>query len=209
MSSETKPERSYSPSKLGRGRFVVVVGPDGAGKTTVARALLAAYAGPTAYFHFRPPILARLDQAPSEAPPLLAKQGSHGSRVLGWLRLARSFLWFWAGYLSSVRPALRGGALVVGDRWAYGYLVQPRALRFYGPRWLADAAVRAMPRPDLVVNLAAPPEVIGRRKQELTAGQVREELREWAELPALRLRTLSSLEAPEQLASAILAELDR
>jgi len=44
---------------------------------------------------------------------------------------------------------------VVADRWIYGYVVQPAALRFYGPSWLALAALRVLPRPNLVVSSLA------------------------------------------------------
>jgi thymidylate kinase len=193
-----------------RGSFVVVVGPDGVGKTTVAKALLEAHPGPTGYFHFRPPIWQSLAERPAGAgypPPSKGQAG--GRRWLGWLRLARNFVRFWAGYLRNVRPALRGGALVVGDRWAYGYLVQPHALRFYGPSWLAAAALRALPHPDLVVNLSAPPEVVWQRKRELTDAQIRTELLAWELLPAQRLRTFQSVEDPRSVASAIFQELNQ
>lgn len=72
------------------------------------------------------------------------------------------------GYLVRIRPAVRQGALVMGDRWAYGYLVQPRALKFYGPVWMARLAVRLLPQPEVVVNLVAPAEVIRSRKAELS-----------------------------------------
>ena len=47
-----------------RGALVILVGPDGVGKTTVARALGAAYDGPSGYFHFVPPIGGRLSADP-------------------------------------------------------------------------------------------------------------------------------------------------
>jgi thymidylate kinase len=186
------------------GRFVVLIGPDGVGKTTIARALAAAAPASTAYFHFRP----RIRQSMAATPPtssIAAEKGPrHGARPAGWLRLARSFIIFWAAHLTTVRPALRRGTLVIGDRWAYGYLGQPHALRFYGPRWLALCATRLLPRPDMVVNLAAPPETILGRKRELTTREVRAELDEWARLPVARLRTFSTTAPPESVATDIL-----
>ena len=78
---------------------------------------------------------------------------------------------------------MRAGSLVVGDRWGYGYYAQPEALRFYGPEWLAEWAVRLLPKPELLVNLSAPSDVIALRKQELTLAELEAELRRWVSLP--------------------------
>ncbi len=175
------------PTSRPRGRFVTLVGPDGVGKTTVARRLIERFDGPTAYVHFRPPLRGPLASAPPAqdlAPP--AWRGSDPSpseRVLGWLRLARSVAVFWMGYLLTVRPAVRSGHLVVSDRWGYGYWAQPRPLRFYGPRWLADLAIRLLPRPDLVAVLWADPCEVRRRKKELSTRAIDEEQRRWRGFP--------------------------
>lgn len=190
------------------GAFIALVGPDGVGKTTVARALAERYDGPTAYFHFRPPLLARMaQQPPAVSPPPLSRGAPRGSRVLGWLRLARNFAGFWLGYLARVRPAVALGTLVIGDRCGYGYLVHPHVLRFYGPTRLADLAIRALPRPLLVANLRASPELIRHRKRELTTGEIEAELAAWAALPESRLKTFDADEAPQAIACRILHEL--
>lgn len=190
------------------GAFIALVGPDGVGKTTVARALAEGYDGPTAYFHFRPPLVRRMARrAPDASLPPLARGAPRGSRVLGWMRLARSVAWFWLGYLARVRPALAAGTLVIGDRCGYGYLVHPHVLRFYGPPRLAALAVRALPRPALVANLRAPAERIRERKRELTMHEIERELAAWAALPESRLRTFDADAAPQAIACRILREL--
>jgi len=190
--------------------FVVIVGPDGVGKTAVARALTTLWGGPAAYFHFCPPFASTLPSGPPDTSiPPPTKGDPDGSRVLGWLRLARSWCRFWLGYLTSVRPALRRGSLVVADRWAYGYVVQPFALKYYGPRWLAVRMLRALPQPDLVVNLTAPSDVIRARKQELTLDQIRQELTDWLTLPEPALQTFEAVEPPDKIAGRIRAALQR
>ena len=190
------------------GRFVVLVGPDGVGKTTIARALAAASEQTASYFHFRPLVFTQLLAAPPDSmDPAIDKGPQRGSRLLGWIRILRNLIRFWAGYLLRVRPALADGHLVIGDRWAYGYLVQPAALKFYGPRWMALLLLKLLPQPDLVASLTAPVEVIRQRKQELTASEISAELSAWRALPAARLRLFDTVRPPHEVANAILAEL--
>jgi hypothetical protein len=192
-----------------QGRFVAIGGPDGVGKTSVARSLLERHHGPTAYVHFRPAAFAALPPVPpATAQPPPTKTPATGPRPLGWARLAASWFRFWLGYLTAVRPALRAGALVVADRWAYGYVAQPQALRFAGPAWLARLAVRLLPQPDLFVNLVAPVDVIRSRKAELSVEEIAAELGLWAAVPAPRGVTLDTSDDPARLADEVLRRLD-
>lgn len=163
------------------GLFVVVIGPDGVGKTTLAREVLERWSGPTGYFHFLPTRHSPVTSSPEvdqPAPP--PKAPRTGSRPLGWLRLGRNLIRFWLAYLVHVRPLVRQGTLVIGDRWCYGYVGQPFSLRFYGPHELAKRAADLFPKPDLVIDLKAPAEVIASRKSELTNSEISDELARWS-----------------------------
>ena len=186
------------------GRLVILVGPDGVGKTTVARAMIDQYEGSAAYFHFLPPILGAMSRAPDSHPPPPPPKARGGSLLLGWLRLLRNAVRCWLGYLHTIRPALKRNCLVVGDRWMYGYLVQPDALRFCGPERLARAVVRLLPRPDLIVNLSAPSQVIGMRKEELTPSQIEQELLAWSSLRVPNMQTFDASRPPQAIAREIL-----
>ena len=192
------------------GRFVVVVGPDGVGKTTVARALLERHDGPTGYVYFRPPLTGSLPAFPPTGPrPRGNKNPASEAPVKGWLRLAKNIVWFWIGYLATVRPVLRAGGAIVGDRWGYGYVIQPGPLRFFGPAWLAHLGVRALPPPDLVVNLSAPPDVVVARKDELTAAEVAAELEVCRHLAVKRLETFDATGSAASIAEEIVERIGR
>lgn len=195
------------PISDGRGRFVVLVGPDGVGKTSVARALLAHHRGPTTYFHFLPPLDGRWEADPDFTSVPRPKAHGGGSMILGWIRLVRNAVRCWVGYLKSVRPALKRGLLIIGDRWMYGYIVQPEAMKFHGPDLLARAVLRLLPRPNLIVNLAAPPHVIRGRKQELTLSQIEKELLAWSSLRVPNFKTLDATQSPQDIAVEILVAL--
>lgn len=186
-----------------RGRFIVIVGSDGVGKTTVAGAICSRLGDDGAYVHFLPRPPYRLAARPPEVPGQLEKDRSGGSRVTGILRLGRSVLRSWLGYYRAIRPALRRGVTVVGDRWLYGYLAQPLSLRFYGPRWVARLALALTPSPDLVVLLEAPFDVINARKSELTRDEVEREFEVWRDTVPKALR-LDATQPPDVLAAAVL-----
>ena len=185
----------------------MMVGPDGVGKTTAARNVAALYPGTSRYFHFRPPTRGRLlslsDLEGAGQP--MAKNDDPVWPPMGWLRLAVAFVRFWSGYLATVRPALRRGDLVIGDRWAYPYIVQPTAVRFGGPERLARIALALLPQADVVVSLAAPPLVIRARKDELTVTQIEHELQGWARLPTPALHVVDATADPHHVASEILS----
>jgi thymidylate kinase len=197
-----------APVATGGGRFVILVGPDGVGKTTVARAIIDQHEGSAAYFHFLPPVWGPMSATPEpNPPPPPPKARAGGFRVLGWIRLLRNAIKCWMGYFNTIRPALKRNCLVVGDRWMYGYLVQPDALRFCGPERLARAVVRLLPRPDLIVNLSAPSQLIGMRKQELTASQIEQELLAWSSLRMPNMQTLDASRSPQAIAREILGSV--
>jgi len=177
------------------------------GKTSVARALIAHHRGPAAYFHFLPPIRGPLSRSAGLASTPPPKAAPGGWRVLGWIRLFKNAARCWVGYLRTVRPALKQSWLIIGDRWMYGYVVQPDALRFHGPEALARAVLRLLPRPHLIVNLAAPPDVIRQRKQELTLSQIQQELGAWSSLRLPNVQTLDATRLPREIANDILMAL--
>ena len=137
----------------------------------------------------------------------LRKRAAADSVMLGWIRLVRNAVRCWLGYVKSVRPALKRSFLVVGDRWMYGYIVQPDAMKFHGPDLLARAVLRLLPRPHLIVNLAAPAQVIRGRKQELTLSQIEQELLAWSSLRVPNFKTLDATRSPQDIAIEILVAL--
>jgi thymidylate kinase len=186
------------------GKFVVIIGPDGVGKTSLARELLARGEGVLRYFHFRPDSGLVDSMPPSES---MAKFRDRSNPIAGVFRILVSAARFWIGYLRYIRPERAAGISVVGDRWGYGYLVQPGALRYSGPEWLAQAIIRLLPQPDLVVNLHAEPELIRGRKDELTLEEIANELSRWRQVPARRLLHVDASASLEEMVDLVWSHL--
>jgi thymidylate kinase len=152
------------------GLNIVFLGPDGAGKTSVIRAVGHGFAGAfarTTCYGFAPPLLHRLrphTHTPTGRPHGLPRRSFLTSvlrAVFYW------FTYYTFGYYVTVHLALARNALVLHDRHLVDALVDPRRYRYGGPLWLLRLIWRLAPKPDLVILLDAPPGVLQARKQEV------------------------------------------
>ena len=155
------------------GGFVALMGPDGCGKSTVLNAISQQFAPAfrnIQRFHMRPYLLGRANSAKGPVTD------PHGQPPRGMLASVAKVFYFAAdyvfGYLLKILPALIRTRLVLFDRYMYDLLVDSKRVRYGGPHWLLRFATRFIPRPDLVVLLDAPPEVLWSRKQEVPFEEV-------------------------------------
>jgi len=150
------------------GLNVVFLGPDGAGKSSVVEAvgpaLIGAFNNWTC-LGFAPPILAhftangpRKTDQPHALPPR--------SLFASVLRAAYWFMYYTVRY-PALRVALARSTLVLNDRDFLDILVDQKRYRYGGPLWLLRLIWRLIPKPDLIILLDAPPEVLQARKQEV------------------------------------------
>lgn len=153
-----------------RGLTLVLLGPDGSGKSSVLQALRAtlapAFSG-SLRRSFPPALLGRVSatsRSPHATPPRSAL-GSSVRALAYWLVYSLVADW------TVTRPALARNMLVLHDRHFVDTLVDPRRYRYGGPAWLLRAIWRVTPKPDLVVLLDVPAEVAQSRKQEVSADE--------------------------------------
>jgi thymidylate kinase len=152
------------------GLHVVLLGPDGAGKSTVAGLVakhLSSAFRRVSTRHLRPglfrPALAG-PATPPDAPHSRPARSLAGS-------LAKSLFWlldYTIGYQVVVRPALVRSTLVLFDRYLLDVLVDPKRYRYGGPARLIRAVWRLVPKPDLVILLDAHPEILQSRKRDVS-----------------------------------------
>lgn len=189
-----------------RGAFIVLVGPDGVGKTSVAAELVHQTGG--VYCHFRPPLWRRWN-SPVAGQIRGPTPDSASSKVCSVARIVRNLIRFWVGYLTSIRPALSSGTTVIADRWAYGYLAKPVDLRYNGPPGLSRLLIGWFPKPDIVAALVADPETIVSRKSELSLEAARQDVVAWSSLPVDGLTHFDANASPRAIAAEILDTLNR
>jgi thymidylate kinase len=154
------------------GLLVAILGPDGAGKTTLIEGLKRELSGTFRSiqgFRFRPDIFRRNLPDPEPRPHAKGLR----SRFLSVLKVLYLCVDFGLGYLVYVRSKLIRSGLVIFDRYYDDILVDPTRYRYAGPGWLIEFARHIIPRPDITLILDVSEDQILARKAELP----REELR--------------------------------
>jgi thymidylate kinase len=164
------------------GVHVVFLGADGSGKSTtlaaVGHSLAPAFRRVTMK-HLAPGLFRSARAGVAVAAP----QSFSPRSLVGSLAKAAYWILDYAlGYYLTIRPALARSTLVLYDRYLVDALIDPRRYRYGGPRWLLRLAWRLVPKPDLVVLLDAPTEVLRARKQEVSVGETERQRHAYREL---------------------------
>mgnify|MGYP006078286851 CR=1 FL=1 len=184
-----------------------VMAPDGAGKTTFIEALREAI---DFYFvsdkkdekcnvyHFRPNILPNLGELGEKAGikeqdtdftnPHRAKPANKLSSLV---RIGYYWLDYVIGFNVLVRKDVQYDRFSVFDRYSYDLLVDPTRTRLNLPIWVRKIFVKCMPHPKVVFYLDASPEVIYKRKQELTLNEITRQNRLYKEVASSNKRFIT------------------
>jgi thymidylate kinase len=166
------------------GMFLVLIGPDGSGKSTTAELLLESKIEKLfqkknyfhGHFHFLPELkkIASFFQIGGKKSPSNYKE-HHGKfpEPFGFLRCIVYPLYYGLNYFIGhilIKKIRARDGLVIFDRYFYDYLIQRQFSRC--PRLLLYTIAKIIPKPDMIIYLKNNPEEIYKRKPELPIEEI-------------------------------------
>ena len=172
---------------------MLVVGPDGVGKTTVRHALAESAPPGITIETDRRAMLPRWTKGAVTEPH---RQEPYPTQ----LSIAKTFYYFADALLNWVlwvRPAIRKGVWLVRERGWWDMAVDPRRYRLRPHPRLFRFLGRLLPRPDLILVLEGSPAMVWARKPELTKEEIARQARAWhTELPSWQRRVYLDVALP-------------
>jgi thymidylate kinase len=171
-----------------RGIFIVLIGPDGSGKSTTAHNLIDSEIKKLfqkrLYFHGHFPFLPELKKivvffkCKKIEVQKSENSSDFSSKQLGMLRsMIYPFYYgfnYFLGHFLIWKEKARGD-LILFDRYFYDYMIQ--TLYAKCPRWLLYLIAKIIPKPDILIFLKNDPEVIYARKPELKISEIEKQLK--------------------------------
>jgi hypothetical protein len=186
---------------------ILIVGPDGTGKSTGAEALcdaLQAAGVRVTRAHFRPGLLPPRSRDSSSTRP----HDQHPRSVpVSAAKALHAWVDHLAAWITTWSAARRTGALVV-ERGFPDQIVDPIRYRLSArSRPLLYALSLLLPRFDVVVLMTGDPEVIAQRKGELDGAETSRQLNAWWRMAGRLGKQIATVDTTSETVDAIISKL--
>jgi energy-coupling factor transporter ATP-binding protein EcfA2 len=198
--------RSGPASGRMKGRVIAVVGPDGAGKSTICAALLEGVLRDTPVLHVRfAKLLPRRINLSGVMAPRPGQEDHTRLRTyppqysfpVALAKAAYLYCDHLLGWIVRVRPLRNRGGCVLFERGWWDMAVDPRRYRLARLRGLLWTLGRFLPQPELVIVLEASAEVINERKAQLPIAELERQRQAWRQsLPRKQRRVYIDASLP-------------
>lgn len=191
------------------GKIVVILGPDGVGKSTILnllKAKLDSLGRDISYRYFAPGYLKRY--RPKENVSVTTNP--HEGRQYGSTLIITKLLLMLFEFRMGVALLRRTNKMVLFDRYIHDVLVDPRRYRMERLRWWMRWLLKAAPKPDLLIIFSAPAEVIQARKQEVPPEETARQLAAYEALAYTLPNTviIHNNTNPDAVVEAVLTRLE-
>lgn len=179
-------KRFFKPTGL----FIVLIGPDGCGKTTISdnvRSNMERCFRGVWRFHWRPKLLPKLgrnktqltEQANAEQTPPAPPEKSKYNTLTSLIRFTYYLADFIIGYWIVIYPKKARSTFIVGERYFADILVHPARYGFSLPKWFIRLSSYLVPKPDAIILLHGDPQKIHDRKPELPVETISEQIEKY------------------------------
>ena len=197
-----------------RGRFLVFLGTDGSGKSTLVAEFIKRVGprfrdGSVESHHLRPGLLPQISSLFHGGRPNYTIEDMadpHRAEPSGLLGSAFRVTYYWLdyfiGYPLRVLPKRSRNSLIIFDRWFYDYLVDPLRFRVSLKSSAPWVLQKFLPKPDRVIICTAPPEQILGRKQELSPAEVGRQVEQFQRLEQ-KLQRATMIDTARDLDSCV------
>jgi len=149
------------------GLFVVILGTDGSGKSTVISHLIdVLYPAfrKTKQYHWKPTIIQKTS---NNLPVIEPHSKPPRNFLLSIIKIVVYTIEYAFGYLIKILPEKIKSTLVVFDRYYYDLLVDQKRFRIKLPKKIIKIVSYLIPKPDLIFYLNTEPSIAFERKNEL------------------------------------------
>lgn len=179
-------------------KTISVIAPDGTGKTTfleeLSKKINYFFVNDESdkrlhYYHFRPSVLPNLGEIGEKTGVMEQDKdfsnphrGKPANPISSLFRITYYTMDYIIGWQKCVRKDVQYDRFSIFDRYSYDFIVDPLRTKLNLPEPIRKFFVRITPQPKIVFVLDADPEIIFKRKQELTLDEISRQIVIYREL---------------------------